>query len=278
VQCIANHTLQNRGIGLEVCKLLLSKSTSTGQPIHLFAASRSGKPLNLDPGSHHTISYPKLDISDSSSITSLANSIEAADVLINNAGVNLDQPYNLANASQTLLINYLGTLEMCETFLPVLKANSTPEARSRIVNLSSIASSLKAYSPEIQARFRSASSSLTLSELDGLAEEYLAAVSKGRESRDGFGGPGRSYSFSKACVNAFTFILARENPDVLINACCPGWVSTDMGRLIGRPPKKPEDGAKIPVRLAIGDVGDVSGAYWANSSIRGKGDGEVQEW
>lgn len=52
-----------------------------------------------------------------------------------------------------------------------------------------------------------------------------------------------------------------------------------MGQLVGsRPPKKPEDGATIPLRLAFGDVGNVTGKYWANSSIRGKGDGEVQEW
>jgi carbonyl reductase 1 len=51
-----------------------------------------------------------------------------------------------------------------------------------------------------------------------------------------------------------------------------------MGLLIGRAPKTPEDGAKIPVRLALGDIGDVTGRYWANSSVRSKEEGEVQEW
>lgn len=52
-----------------------------------------------------------------------------------------------------------------------------------------------------------------------------------------------------------------------------------MGQLVGqRPPKSAEQGATIPLRLAFGDVGDVTGKYWANSSIRGKGEGEVQEW
>ena len=75
-----------------------------------------------------------------------------------------------------------------------------------------------------------------------------------------------------------TRILAKENPGLIINACCPGWVKTDMGLLIGRAPKTPEDGAKIPVRLAFGDIGGITGAYWANASVRSKEEGEVQVW
>jgi carbonyl reductase 1 len=45
-----------------------------------------------------------------------------------------------------------------------------------------------------------------------------------------------------------------------------------------RPPKTAEEGAKIPFRLAFGDIGGVSGKYWANESVRGKGEGEVREW
>ena len=55
-----------------------------------------------------------------------------------------------------------------------------------------------------------------------------------------------------------------------------------MGALVGSgklvPPKSPEQGAAIPVRLGFGDVGGVSGKYWANESVRGKGEGEVQGW
>ena len=34
-----------------------------------------------------------------------------------------------------------------------------------------------------------------------------------------------------------TIALARENPGYYINACCPGWVSTDLGNQAGTPPK-----------------------------------------
>ena len=59
----------------------------------------------------------------------------------------------------------------------------------------------------------------------------------GTERRNGW--PAQSsYSVSKACENALTAVLARENPGLTINACCPGWVSTDMGKMVGSQPSK----------------------------------------
>lgn len=70
-----------------------------------------------------------------------------------------------------------------------------------------------------------------------LTQFYQRAVENKSEQSSGFDSPGRAYNVSKACVNALTAVLARENPRVFINACCPGWVSTDMGKLVGKPPK-----------------------------------------
>ena len=99
------------------------------------------------------------------------------------------------------------------------------------------------------------------------------------------GGPGKdgwapsAYYVSKACINAMTAIFARQNPDLLISACCPGWVETEMGRQVGNsPPKTPEEGARIPVKLAFDDIGGVSGKYWANPSVSGRGSDEMRDW
>jgi NAD(P)-dependent dehydrogenase (short-subunit alcohol dehydrogenase family) len=46
-----------------------------------------------------------------------------------------------------------------------------------------------------------------------------------------------TYHVSKAAENAITMILARENPQFLINCCCPGWVDTELGTQAGQPPK-----------------------------------------
>ena len=62
------------------------------------------------------IKYPRLDITDYSSIQSLAALIEkehgTLDVLINNAGVNLNDEYSPITVKQTLDTNYRGTLHV----------------------------------------------------------------------------------------------------------------------------------------------------------------------
>lgn len=117
---------------------------------------------------------------------------------------------------------------------------------------------------------------------------FQNSVRTSTESAAGFGGPQRSYNVSKALLRAATRILSyqhrTEYPDsqVLINCCCPGWIDTDMGGLVSRrgtrPPKTAEEGARIPVRLALDHLGGVTGEYLANESVRSRDDGAVQRW
>ncbi|GHJ89735.1 hypothetical protein NliqN6_6137 [Naganishia liquefaciens] len=263
----------NRGIGQAICHGILALP----HRITLFAASRSGADLAFSPSHGSTVVYPKLDITDEESIRALVERVQregGVDALVNNAGVNLDNKYTLENAKTTLKTNYEGTLNMNRAFLPLVRAS-----KGRIINLSSVGSQLKPYSPAIQSRFRNVES---LDEIQALADEYISNVEARNETDSGWGGPGRSYSVSKALINAFTRVLARQEEaqgsGVLVNCCCPGWVSTDMGALVGKPPKSPAEGAKIPLKLAFGDIQGVSGAYWANDSISSTDDGKVQEW
>ena len=39
-----------------------------------------------------------------------------------------------------------------------------------------------------------------------------------------------------------------------------------------------EEGARVPLRLAFGDIGDTTGVYWANEEIWQKGEGGVRVW
>ena len=43
-------------------------------------------------------------------------------------------------------------------------------------------------------------------------------------------GEANAYGFSKACVNLYTLMLARQNPQLCINACTPGYIETDLTR------------------------------------------------
>lgn len=175
---------------------------------------------------------------------------------------------------------------MCTTLL-----SASGGKVQRIVNVSSTACQLNNYDQKIQDRFHAVKN---IADIDALADEYVEAVHAGASAQKdaGFGSPPKSYQVSKALINALTVVLARENPDVMINCCCPGWVDTDMGHQVGRPPKTLEEGARIPVRLAIGDLGkkgdengglgvqgeSVSGRYFGNEGVTERGWGRAREW
>lgn len=107
---------QNRGIGQAICKLILAKPSIA--PLKLFATTRKGEDLeligNAAEGGRQVL-YPTLDISSRDSIRAFAGVVKQhgdVDVLINNAGVNLDGRYGYENARRTLEVNYEGTLEV----------------------------------------------------------------------------------------------------------------------------------------------------------------------
>ena len=198
----------------------------------IYATSRAGNNVNITATPPNKIVCAALDISQSSSIRSFADKVKkehgTVDVLINNAGVNLEQTKE--NAKKIIDTNYRGTQAMCLAFIPLM------EKGGRIVNVSSTASGLEKYSKEIQARFRD--ENMTLDDLDDMASEFEEAVMKGTVEQQGwFNGFGAAYGVSKSCQNALTAVLAREHPDLLINACCPGWVASDMGKMLGSPSK-----------------------------------------
>jgi NAD(P)-dependent dehydrogenase (short-subunit alcohol dehydrogenase family) len=69
-----------------------------------------------------------------------------------------------------------------------------------------------------------------------------------------------SYSDSKLFVTAFSAAVARLRPDLRSNAVDPGWVATKMGG--AGAPDDFELGHRTQRLLALGELGDVSGAYW----------------
>jgi NAD(P)-dependent dehydrogenase (short-subunit alcohol dehydrogenase family) len=69
-----------------------------------------------------------------------------------------------------------------------------------------------------------------------------------------------AYSVSKAALNALTRLLAAElgRDRVLVNAVCPGWTDTDMGRG-GRPVA--EGAASVVWAALLDDDGPTGGFY-----------------
>ena len=158
----------------------------------------------------------------------------------------------------TLECNYYGSLEATQAFLPLIKPTG------RLVNVSSMAGKLNKYSDSIRSRFHHAKS---VEDITALMEDFKGAVKAGKEKDQGW--PSAAYAVSKAGMTGMTKAIAREEQgrggERLINACCPGYVDTDMTKHRGS--KTPDQGAQMPVMLAIGDIGKVSGKFWQDEKV-----------
>ena len=123
----------------------------------------------------------------------------------------------------------------------------------RVVNVSSMISltALKKCSPELQQKFQS--DTITEEELVGLMNKFVEDTKKGVQEKEGW--PKSAYGVSKIGVTVLSRIHARKlneqrkGDKILLNACCPGWVRTDMAG--PKATKSPEEGAETPVYLAL---------------------------
>ncbi|KXL45748.1 hypothetical protein M433DRAFT_154218 [Acidomyces richmondensis BFW] len=285
---VAAVTGANKGIGLAIVRnLALQYPTSPFKsgPFLIYLTARSPErgaeaveSLNNDPQVKHakvlahdggdtTIKFHVLDISQSKSIRNFGEFLrkqhpDGIDIVINNAGIAL-QGFDRNVVEKTLAINYFGTLEVTQELLPLIRRGG------RLVNVSSAAGKLNKYSEEIRDEFLLAAQK-NISAVNVIMEKFKNAVIAGSEKQAGF--PSAAYAVSKAGETAFTKVVAMEaeraGRGVLINACCPGYVKTDMTR--GGGVKTPDEGAKTPVMLALQDIGGKTGRYWQ--------DGVEAEW
>ncbi|KAM4591345.1 carbonyl reductase [NADPH] 1-like isoform 1-T2 [Odontesthes bonariensis] len=243
----------NKGIGLAIvralCKqfqgavYLTSRDVGRGQEAVESLTSEGLKPL-----------FQQLDINDVNSIAAAAAFFKekygGVDVLVNNAGIaykEADTTPFAVQAEVTLKTNFTATRDVLTHFMPHIKAGG------RVVNVSSFVGnqSLAKCSPELQQRFRS--DDITEDELVALMQQFVDEAKRGEHKKGGW--PDMAYGMSKIGLTTLSVILARRlskarpNDGILLNACCPGWVQTDMGGSGGV--KSPEEGAITPVYLAL---------------------------
>jgi NAD(P)-dependent dehydrogenase (short-subunit alcohol dehydrogenase family) len=85
-------------------------------------------------------------------------------------------------------------------------------------------------------------------------------VSSGAGQLEEMGGGRAAYRVSKTALNALTRILAADEPGILVNSVCPGWVRTEMGG--GSAPRSVEEGADTAVWLATLPDDGPSGGFF----------------
>ena len=196
-QRIALVTGANKGIGFEVARQLARRN------FRVFIGARDEKAgvaavqkLNKEgeKEDYGEIAFIKIDVSEPDSIRRAAEefsrSTDRLDVLVNNAGILLDDDKDVLMVAPeifetTLRTNTVGALLVSQAFVPFLKKSDAP----RIVNVSS----------------------------------------GGGQLADGADGWAPAYCISKTALNGVTSQLAAALPKFAVNSVCPGWVRTDMG-------------------------------------------------
>ncbi|XP_071087874.1 carbonyl reductase [NADPH] 3-like [Haliotis cracherodii] len=228
---VALVTGSNKGVGFAVvralCKsydgdvVLTSRDVGRGQ-----AAIADLNKEGLQPKFH------QLDISDRSSLERLKSFLQSTygglDVLVNNAGIAYkdDDPAPFSERAEvTCKTNFWATLDVCRVLFPLLRPHA------RVVNVSSMSchSAITKCSPAVQGRFKDPS--LTMDGLEKIMQEFVDVAKAGNHQDQGF--PNTAYGTSKIGVTVMSFIQDREirkdsREDIVINACSPGRVATDM--------------------------------------------------
>ncbi|XP_019585851.1 carbonyl reductase [NADPH] 3 [Rhinolophus sinicus] len=250
---VALVTGANKGIGFaiarELCRqfsgdvVLTARDAARGR-----AAVQQLQAEGLSPRFH------QLDIDDLQSIRALRDFLlkeyGGLNVLVNNAGIAFKTddptPFDI-QAEVTLKTNFFATRNVCTELLPIIKPHG------RVVNISSRVgtNALENCSENLQEKFRC--ETLTEEDLVDLMKKFVEDTKNEVHEREGW--PNSAYGVSKLGVTVLSRILARRLDEkrkadrILLNACCPGWVKTDMAGASGC--RTLEEGADTPVYLAL---------------------------
>lgn len=211
---IALVTGSNKGIGKEIARGLISR----GHTVYVAARDRArGEAAAAEIGAK----FVQLDVTSPESCAQAAAQVEkeagALDVLVNNAGVFLEpagpSAATLEGLRKTFETNLFGVVTCTQAFLPLMKKSNG----RRIVNVSSGLGSLALHTD--------------------LKWDYASVIPL-------------AYNASKAALNMFTVLLAKELPDFKVNSINPGYVATDLNNHQGY--GTAADGARIAIEAAVG--------------------------
>ncbi|KAI1722095.1 short chain dehydrogenase domain-containing protein [Ditylenchus destructor] len=247
-------TGSNKGIGYGIVRGLAEKVADS--VIYLTARNttlgdQALKKVHEELGAKKKseILFHQLDITDEVSCQKLASHLKekhgAIDVLINNAAIAFDEDEVECSEQQvelTFSTNYYGPKTVSRYLVPLIKSGG------RLINICSSLGMMKnKYSIDRIEKFKG---TYTEADVDGFVEDYKRACKEGNRTESGF--PKTyypAYQVSKAAEIAYTLLQSAElkHRSIIVNACCPGYVATDLNNHKGQ--KTIEEGADNPIYL-----------------------------
>ncbi|RUS82598.1 hypothetical protein EGW08_009626, partial [Elysia chlorotica] len=167
-------------------------------------------------------------------------------------------------AKNTLQVNFFANLDVCEMLFPILRPHS------RVCNISS-SKGKKALDQTSKAwKDRLLCADIDMEELKDIVHTYVKAAQDNSHLEKGFSG--FAYGMSKLAMNVMTAIHQREvdkkgGKDILINACSPGFVATDLNLHTGT--LTLEEGSETPVYIALlpPNINEPRGKFLRNKEI-----------
>jgi NAD(P)-dependent dehydrogenase (short-subunit alcohol dehydrogenase family) len=246
----------NKGIGFAIVEAILAEHADTFVSLGARDALR-GRDAAASLGAR--VKAISLDVTDDASVTAAV--AEISDHLggkklygiVNNAGLGSGN----GNPAAIVDTNTLGVRRVCEAFLPLLEPNG------RIVNVTSASGPLYVASCDADTQRFLLDRDVTWPRLKAFIDERSASVKD-------------AYGFSKACANSYTMLVAREHPELVVNACTPGFIATDLTRhyaeSAGKSPaelgmKTPAEGTRAPMHLLFASL-EGNGNYYGSDAKR----------
>lgn len=284
---IAVVTGGNKGIGLEICRQLANNDF-----LVLLTARDEKRGTeavdNLKASGLSNVVFHQLDVTNPASIASLADNIKTRfgklDVLVNNAGISgvivdedsfrslnlkagevvgarAEQAKKVAlqtyeTAEGCLQTNYYAPKQVTQALVPLLLQSSS----ARIVNISSQLGQLKYVLNERATKILSDVVGLTQERVNEVVNGFLEDAKEDSLDKKGWPVTLSAYIVSKAALNAYSRILAKQFPSFCVNAVTPGFVKTDINFNSGT--FTVEEGARGPVMLALVPDGGPSGRFF----------------
>jgi len=242
----------NSGIGFALCKQLVSD-----HGCHVYLGARSVEKGTAavaaikEGNAGASIELVQIDTGSDASVAAAAASVKASlgsellYAMVNNAGTGLAHGVD----AQTMInTNMYGPKRVCEAFLPLLSTEG------RIVNVGSGAGPKFVSGAPVEMKRLLCNPDVTMEDIDATIKDGLQHDTM------------KGYGVSKACLTAYTMLLAKQNPKLVISCLSPGFIDTAVTAGFGAS-KPPEEGTVALRHCLFNELGG-NGWYYGSDAVR----------